>query len=110
MKNTPTPWSYDEDEQEIHAHDFIDSAGDPAHICEMLRTPEKAKANAEFICRAVNTHDELLEAAKKSGQVIEKMKEVFMDKGSGPCKEAIKITNEFLEYLEKAIAKAEGKE
>jgi CO dehydrogenase/acetyl-CoA synthase epsilon subunit len=57
------------------------------------------KENATFIVRAVNSHEELLEAAKMAFKLLEKM----------PVTNTRSKENETYGYLANAIAKAEGR-
>jgi len=61
------------------------------------RTREDAKADAAFIVRAVNCHEELLQAAKDALEAM----------GFGPSNK--KHLHDIENQLEQAIAKAEGK-
>lgn len=62
VEHTPIPWITDG--RFISASDFRPGTGFIAdtEISSSLRKPGESKANAEFICRAVNTHDKLLKA------------------------------------------------
>lgn len=64
VEHTPIPWITDG--RFISASDFRPGTGFIAdtEISSSLRKPGESKANAEFICRAVNTHDNLLKALK----------------------------------------------
>ncbi len=64
QKHTPTPW-------EVSYYDY-DNNG-PIYCIENVTrstTPEEHKANAEFIVRACNAHDDLVEALKYSRKFI----------------------------------------
>lgn len=88
MKHTPGPWSYDPDENEIHADTRQDAGGDPYHICEML---SKNPANARLIAAS----PDLLEALKQAVARIE-----FLNGADDSAMDRIRA----------AIAKAEGRE
>ena len=61
----------------------------------------EGEANAAFIVRACNSHDELVAACKEAFNQIQYLHEKFQVTGSG-C--------QVLAKLETAIAKAKGKE
>lgn len=90
MKHTPTPWS------------IIDSDGPYSTIRspEDVRICASSTENAAFIVRAVNSHDELLEAAKRLLEFINTDFRVHTYEGS---------SMEAIVNLTRAIAKAEGK-
>lgn len=63
-KHTPTPWGWDSDDLGTWIN--LDQQEIPlpvAKLCDKSKLVD-ARANAEFICRAVNNFDALLEAAK----------------------------------------------
>lgn len=69
MKHTPTPWSYGTkiSGSENHKGFYIRSKGGTYILHEIHPLDEDGKegqANAAFIVRAVNAHEELLSAAK----------------------------------------------
>jgi len=71
---------------------------------EYKRELAKAEANAAFIVRAVNAHEELLEAAKMAKEFIERFKSCVPD-----WAERMKCSQEgYTTRLEAAILKAEG--
>ena len=93
MNYTPTPWKVfegKENEGKSTSKAIVDQTGIVlANIWNRGTKPaQQAKANAEFIVRAVNSHEELLEA----------------------CKDALKFMDgtDVGRNLEEAIAKAEG--
>ena len=67
-KHTPLPWTTDGRTlvQEVDGTSYW--SGQPyiadCLISQSMREPGNTKANADFICRAVNNHYELLEACK----------------------------------------------
>lgn len=66
MKHTPTPWKHKE--TEMHRHIITgkvsDGSEEIAEVNDLWVNPGTMKANAEFICKAVNNHDKLLSALK----------------------------------------------
>lgn len=94
MKHTPTPWTYDKESVEVRDVNGIILAkialGQHSAIQKMVN--------------AVNSHDELLEAAKEAAETIRGIiSSCFLGKY-----EEIILQDSY--RLEKAIAKAEGKE
>ena len=85
MSHTPTPWEYLEDTGEIFPKDRNQSQ---YPIAESVKA-----SNGKFIIHAINSHDELLEAAKVALEELDPW-EVSSDK---------------IEKLKKAIEKAEAK-
>ena len=69
-KHTPGPWSWNTDYNEDNVFSVWVEAPDVTHKttnicvadCSWVELLEEAEANAEFIVRACNTHDELLAA------------------------------------------------
>lgn len=55
---SPWPWSYDQDENEIHSDVMQEFGGDPKHICELLGGNKIA--NAFLISAAPEIIDQLL--------------------------------------------------
>lgn len=98
MKHTETPWFIGEDNSIFVVGFCI------ATVNGASEQMPGALADAEFIVRACNAHDELLEAAKKQVALIEseEMKGVQL-----PIAKAISF-QEALNKLRQAIAKAEG--
>lgn len=101
-KHTPTPWNYSENS--VNA--WSDSCKDRGNIfsCQ-LRTgthiPENQnEINAGFIVRAVNSHEELLEACKRVLAMLEHC-------GYGGSNISDEKAHE--KMLKDLIAKAEGK-
>ena len=89
MKHTPLPWK-------IRKQDIYDANG------MYVATWSGTVKNAEFICRACNSHYDLLEAAK----LVEGMFSVWLlDTHRSPITMKVGI-----DKLRKATAKAEGKE
>lgn len=64
-QHTPTPWT-DHKKSLFPQSDGIIWGPDGIGICEMQRMgyPEEMKANAAFIVRAVNAHEDMLAALK----------------------------------------------
>ncbi len=85
MKHTPTPWYIStvstglirtEDNSEVIDYKIKHSLSDYesvqiGQIGYVFLDNETSKANAEFIVRAVNTHNELLEACKLALEFME---------------------------------------
>lgn len=87
VSHTPTPWQTDQD-------GFIESMAG-TYIAEVSSDSDKAEAqaDAEFIVRAVNSHEELLDALERI--VVE-------------CNLDDAMLDVVRQIAEKAIAKAEG--
>lgn len=69
VKHTPTPWIYDGYEvysDDCEYHPVANST--PNHTC---RDDEEGIANAAHIVKCVNMHDELVEALKLCGKLLE---------------------------------------
>lgn len=60
IKHTPTPWKVDDYVMSGEKYRVF-SPADPVAVASVA-----GKANAEFIVRAVNSHDELVEAIKNA--------------------------------------------
>lgn len=72
MKHTPTPWRMEiEDEGfiSIFGSRLNQTCGDQVALTPMKK--DEDKANAEFILRAVNSHEALLAAAKHMRDTLE---------------------------------------
>lgn len=98
MKHTQTPWEVRKasaGHSAITGEHYFDYILEPLNVMVERTTGEESK-DAAFIVRAVNSHEELLEACRES---------LILFKHLG------KLPADFLavELLEKAIAKAEGK-
>lgn len=93
VKHTPTPWEV----SRTHSADWIVAAGELIAICEETNEQKtSAIANAAFIVRAVNSHEDLLGALKLANEKLIQLK----------------VTNTGWPELNKvweAIAQAEGK-
>lgn len=98
--SAPTPW---------RVHRFSSGtirimAGDPAvAVCELMLLDDPdpfAEANAEFIVRACNAHDEMLEALRTTAGNIRSL---------GPAGALGESYREWLRVVEDAIARAEGR-
>lgn len=104
--HTPTPWELGADGRGIMADNQKlilhvkntgpEHAGKPGHV-----SVRESLANAAFIVRAVNSHDELLEAAKNARNVLAAL-------AVGDLKQ-VRADSSALLALRSAIAKAEGK-
>lgn len=72
MTHTPTPWEIAHYEGGLlEGLNFIRSA-DGEEICSINDASEKAKANAAYIVRAVNAHEEMLLVLKELQRTIDK--------------------------------------
>ena len=97
-KHTPLPWTTDGRTlvQEVDGKSYW--SGQPyiadCLISQSMREPGNTKANADFICRAVNNHYELLEACKAALQAMRTIEKDCHDS----AREQLKVT----------IARAEG--
>ena len=100
-KHTPTPWEIDEGDVRIKSDDY--------EVCRASDLPssfgkydygdkgeEEQKANAEFIVRACNVYDELVEACKSALSALNSI--------SSYDQESMEVKS-----LKQAIAKTEGK-
>ena len=101
MNHTPTPWELSEKENFMGSWEILDgdnSDNTIAMTSYRLGTTdeEKQKANAEFIVRACNSHDELVKALKEIASYSPHCCE------DCPC-------DYLRQVAEEAIAKAEGK-
>lgn len=95
QQHTATPWEVNGLEiQAKNKHETL--------IAEVYEENEFSKANAEFIVKAVNNHNALVEALKNSDKRIRELHALFNYKI-----EKSKLT---LSDNERAIAKAEGRE
>lgn len=65
-KHTPTPWDY--------SGEFIKTFDNKTIIAE-VQTGDDICHDSEFIVRAVNSHDMLLDAAKRALRELEQRKE-----------------------------------
>ena len=76
--------------------DLVNTASKVDRVCSMNvgLTPEMARANAAFIVRAVNAHEELVETIKHVRELLHDMDAVENETA--------------IEYLDSAIAKAEA--
>ncbi len=92
MKHTPGPWFVKDD---------FDVYAPREYICT---TSGNAKANASFIVTACNSHEELLNALKQAKEHLEYCN--YGDNWEKECAYREKLP----EKIEKAIAKAEGKD
>lgn len=103
--HTPTPWRsingaiFDTAYSSNHIRKALAICGD-INAADKESENEKAKANAEFIVRAVNSHEALLLAAKDALEVVAN----WYDNGQRDD-----VTRLLIVKLTKAIAKAGGK-
>jgi hypothetical protein len=94
-KFTPGPWEYDKDEDEIHAIDYQETGGDPAHICAMLGSDKRKLSNANLISAAPDLYKALDKAYLDILNII----------NEGEFKEGIEWNSG---YIEDALKKARG--
>lgn len=99
-KHTPTPYYYEEEYGTIHGSDSFEICGINTRMSSakgMDFCYAEQAANAEFIVRACNSHDELVEALKDAISLLE-------DRFDG-----MGITQkEMFTDMKKAITKARG--
>lgn len=99
MEHTPTPWKKSENNWgKVNIHNFPNGGGTNL-IADLIGNAKEMDSNADFIVRAVNSHDELVEACK---EVLLWAKTPGNHGGNPYCME-------FVKKAEKALAKAEGK-
>lgn len=104
--HTPTPWlavKAPASEHKEGIHWYIEEGSQHATVATiyMLCTKEWTDANAAFIVRAVNAHEELLEALYQALPYVE---DQLQDQGYKPGAVERKI-----KFIKEAIAKAEGR-
>ena len=95
MEHTATPWKVAEPSRDGM---FIVNQDDDVVAESYPDNNQDFEANAAFICRAVNSHEELLEACRDALDILEC--NCAVTKCVGKCTKAI---------VEAAIARAEGK-
>ena len=105
MKHTPTPWKVVREffcigDRDTEVYTIRPESWDVGSIASVNESNGPQKENAYFIIRAVNSHYDLLEAAKT---IIENMMEF------GPTCRQSYVLNTDLNKLNEAINKAEGK-
>lgn len=66
-KHSPLPWKFGN-----YGSDIVDANGNMVVCCWQSQIAEDNFANAELVLRAVNCHDELVEACKRLLAVCEK--------------------------------------
>ena len=96
-KHTEIPWKFGE---EILGSErrFIETGKEKLAIAEMITFRDNWKANADFIVRACNSHDELLEWVRKLADQLEMGgDEIYHDINKG-----------FVDRARQIIAKAEA--
>ena len=72
MKHTPTPWVRMSRGKICSEKDdgYVFLADTDVSTCTYQPSPELIKANAEFIVKAANCHDDLLEACKEADGML----------------------------------------
>jgi hypothetical protein len=97
-KHTATPWKWTTGEGTKTAGGRIESDtsafGLETHIADMVTVNQNLKADAEFIVRACNMHEELVTALKNAGQEL-----LALDNGKRPSVSAR------IEEVRRALAK-----
>lgn len=115
-KPTPGPWSWML-ENEITEREKIAITANDGRVCRLSRvnaigynadtfkdrSAAEVKANAEYIVRACNSHQELLLACKKAESTLIEIKEFLSVLG------ASYLTDGALQFLSSSISKAEGR-
>lgn len=99
-KHTTTPWDYHfgEDYSEIFRSK---KRSRDITICQLDASYE-SQANAQFICRAVNSHDDLVEALTHAMTFLESLPKGWLAKTSGD----IGALNDFYLTAPEALRKA----
>jgi hypothetical protein len=98
MEHTPTPWKVVKTPKQEGGNITQIYGGDGFEVVTRVRSAERSTAkNAAFIVKAVNSHEELLEALKEIVQI-----ELDQDP------ESRNVQDEALAQYQSIIAKAEG--
>ncbi len=125
-KHTAVPWKFREHDTGSYsgniAHDYQGGEGNMTRTIAVILKyagDEEAKANGEFIVKAVNAHDQLVEALKRASRVLlnvyredrtgfvsgryddpgdEEQEQVEADLFLDEIKEALKLAGEKLPY------------
>jgi len=100
-KHTPTPWKLGKAPDGKTTIQATDEIG--LHLFEQTFQGSIANANAAFIVRAVNAHQELLDAAKEALEKLELIDQINFDETGE------EMPSPETEQLRQAIAKAEAK-
>jgi hypothetical protein len=103
-KHTETPWRNVLNQHNDHTSEVW--ARNDRVVVALCGTGNEAVANAEFIVRAVNAHDELLEALKEAEKVLETASRYFPK--SIQNNDRFHLLNVLANAVRPAIAKAEG--
>ena len=104
MNHTPTPWGYTYDGSSEWS---IGPAADPQSNPVMSiwsRNDDRARANAAFIVRAVNCHDELIDACRDALHALEVTNPEALQGSRSQARIRLMAKRE----LRVVIAKAEG--
>ena len=114
-EHTPTPWKYSLNVGPTKALIVENDGSTVIELLNRLRS-SKFEANVEFIVRAVNSHDEMLEALYQNMEILEQLRlriELeIKDKGEDaifPCRAMLGSSCDALHVIRDAIASAEGK-
>ena len=102
--HTPTPWSIDK--ETINDPDVVIESKSGCFVAQVSSDADdtEAQANAAFIVRAVNAHEELLDNIRQAIRALE----AGLD-DTGECIGHVSTMDCVVDDLKQAIAKAEGK-
>ncbi len=80
-KQVPSgPWSFDFDEEEIHAYDWEESSGDPAHICQIIGPKSTRQVKGEYIAKIHGLIPRLLENQKEMREAMKRLAQMVDEK------------------------------
>ena len=82
---TPGPWSWCNDEEEIHSDSMQESSGDPCHIVYNMG-PIRKKDNAEFIAHARTDIPKLLALVEIYEKTLNECRLIKEDTPEGTCR------------------------
>ncbi len=97
IKHTPTPWHLRDGATNGEVH--VCAPGRTIAVCD-ARPPNECEANAEFIVKAVNSYDDMLEALEALVKYVDALNDVSDEGGLTLCDE--------YDNAVAAIAKAKG--
>lgn len=93
-QHTPTPWSFVDTNMQtkdgVEVHRWFNAGGLPLPLTD---------ANAAFIVRAVNSHEDMLDVIKRAKRVVAE---------SCGYNDGVRFHTDLLRDIESAIAQAEG--
>lgn len=84
-KHVPTPWSITEHRQVIDGNGSTVSVAGIAFPCGYVDPAGRESANAEFIVRACNSHNSLVEACREAVIQLRYLDDKFMPTGTTSC-------------------------